>query len=286
MYQSIGKIIFFLVLVCVSMQAAAFSRGIYLTQPTAQDARKISYFIQQAKSTGIDTFIIDAQYRNSRYADNVRRVVNSGIRYVARVVVFPDGGTDAQVTNRQIWEKRLALIKYAVGLGAHDIQLDYIRYSYKSYSSKQKVHRIATVARYFKNALSVPIQVDIFGVAAHGPSHTIGQDVPTLAPIVDAFCPMVYPSHYEPYRHHAVRPYQTVLKSVLALKQQLKPFPHVKVYPYIELYNYRYPLSHASKLQYIAAQIEAVRASGANGWYAWSPTNRYGSLFQVLKRRS
>ena len=274
----------FMLLAGVVTHGFAFSKGIYITQSTAQNKRKIDYFIKRAKQVGIDTFIIDAAYRNSRYAKNVRHVVQSGIRYVARVVIFPHGGSDAQVNNRRIWAKRLAIMKYAVGLGAHEIQLDYIRYHVKSYSSKKKAHRIAQVVKYFKDGLKVPIQIDIFGVAAHRPSNTIGQNVALLAPYVDAICPMVYPSHYEPYRHHAKRPYQTVLDSVLALKQQLKGHSHVRVYPYIELYNYRYPLSRANKLRYIAAQMKAARDSGANGWYAWSPNNKYGLLFGLLRR--
>lgn len=276
---------FFFIFLCVTSHVFAFSRGIYVTQSSAQNARKMNYFITQAKKVGVDTFIIDAQYRNSHYAKNVRRVAKAGIHYVARIVVFPHGGTDAQVRNRRIWAKRLAIMKYAVSLGAREIQLDYIRYRAKSYSSKAKAQRIAAVVKYFRKALRVPIQVDIFGVAAHGPSHTIGQDVLALAPIVDAFCPMVYPSHYEPYRYHAVRPYKTVLDSVVALKQQLKLYQHIKIYPYIELYNYRYPLSRANKLRYIEAQMKAAKDSGSNGWYAWSPNNKYALLFQVLRRK-
>jgi len=275
--------IFFLVLQLITMPVFAFSRGIYVTQPSAQNARTINYFIQQAKRSGIDTFVIDAQYRNTRYANNVRHVVKSGIHYVARVVVFPHGGTDAQVADKRIWNKRLAIMKYAVSLGAREIQLDYIRFRAKSYSSHHKSRKIAAVVKYFKDALHVPIQIDIFGVAAHGPSRTIGQDVKVLGSVVDAICPMVYPSHYEPHRYHAQRPYQTVLNSVRALKQQLKGFPHVRVYPYIELYNYRYPLSRENKLRYIAAQIKAAKDAGANGWYAWSPNNKYSQLFQILR---
>lgn len=129
----------------------------------------------------------------------------------------------------------------------------------------------------------VKLQIDIFGVAAHQPSRTIGQNVPLFANLVDTINPMVYPSHYEPFRYHAQRPYRTVLDSVSALKRQLRHHPNVNVFSYIELYNYRYPMSRENKIQYIRAQIAASRDAGANGWYAWSANNKYGLLFYVLR---
>src|SRR3989338_7388446 len=95
-------------------------------------------------------------------------------------------------------------------------------------------------------------------------------------------CPMVYPSHYEPFRYHAIRPYETIFNSIMALKKQLGQNSRVAIYAYIELFNYRFPLSATVRSQYIAAQIKAARDSGANGWYAWSPRNHYGKLFEVL----
>ena len=96
---------------------------------------------------------------------------------------------------------------------------------------------------------------------------------------------MVYPSHYEPFRHHAVRPYETIFNSLTALKKQLQGYPDVSVFAYIELYNYRYKLLGEQKINYIRAQIKAVHDSGANGWYVWSPTNHYSPLFQVLAKK-
>jgi hypothetical protein len=101
---------------------------------------------------------------------------------------------------------------------------------------------------------------------------------------VNVLCPMVYPSHYEPFRMHAVTPYETVYKSLMSIREQFDneqlPF---KLYPYIELSNYRYPLSRAKKLAYIYAQIQAVENAKADGWYVWSPHNWYDNLFLVME---
>ncbi len=57
----------------------------------------------------------------------------------------------------------------------------------------------------------------------------------------------------------------------------------MKVYAYIELSNYHFPMSRAKTLEYIKAQIRAVDEADGDGWYAWSPHNRYDNLFRVLQ---
>lgn len=290
MRQSLILVLFSIFVVIALLRfntAMAFERGIYITQSTAQNAKKMRYLIRESKASGINTFIIDAHYKNSRYKKNIRLVKRAGIRYVARIVVFPHGGTRAQVHSKRIWNKRLRLAKYAVSLGANAIQLDYIRYKSSQYPSKQNAKDIYKVIRYFRrhlNGSGVRLQIDIFGVAAHKPSRTIGQNIPMFANAVDAINPMVYPSHYEPFRYHAKRPYKTVLDSVKALRQQLRGYPNVKVNAYIELYNYRYPMSRYKKINYIKAQIQAAHDAGATGWYAWSARNKYALLFAILKK--
>jgi hypothetical protein len=42
-------------------------------------------------------------------------------------------------------------------------------------------------------------------------------------------------------------------------------------------------MTHQKTLEYIKAQLKAVEESGADGWYAWSPHNRYNNLFSILE---
>ena len=44
-------------------------------------------------------------------------------------------------------------------------------------------------------------------------------------------------------------------------------------------------MSRAEKAAYIKAQIKAVEEAEADGWYAWSPHNRYDVLFDVLQHQ-
>ena len=143
-----------------------------------------------------------------------------------------------------------------------------------------------TKIAWFKENINVPLQVDVFGISSYGESKYIGQNIKLIGQTVDVLCPMVYPSHYEPYKLHAVTPYETVYNSLKAIhgqynNQQL-PF---KLVPYIELSNYRYKLSHAKKMDYIYSQIQAAENANADGWYVWSARNMYDNLFYILETK-
>jgi len=280
-------IVLLVMLAFIPFGAFAKVTGIYLTQETAQNSDKVAYLIKNAKEVGINTFVVDYEQPNKVYTKNIELIQDNDLNYVARVVIFPGGATPEQVKSQPYLDKKLNLIKQAVALGADEIQLDYIRYKASQPPSDKNAEDIANVVRYFKkNAvpLGVPLQIDVFGVSAFSPSVHIGQNLGLLSAEVEAICPMVYPSHYEPFRVHARQPYKTIFSSITALKKQVPDSADVKVYAYIELFNYRYPMSHQQRKDYINAELAAVKDSGASGWYAWSAGNRYDILFDVLKQ--
>lgn len=262
-------------------------KGIYITQSTMNDTKYLTYLVERAKKVGINTFIVDLETPPSkRYVSNLDIMKKNGIHYVARIVVFPGGGTSAQVHSKEYLEKKNKLIQLAVQNGASQIQLDYIRYSSKQPPSAQNAKDIVNVIAWFKSKINVPIQVDVFGISSFGESKYIGQNIKLIGTQANAICPMVYPSHYEPYKKHAVTPYETVYDSLVSIHKQFnnQPLPF-KLYPYIELSNYRYPLSKEKKLAYIYAQIQAAENAKADGWYVWSPHNYYDNLFQVMETK-
>lgn len=273
-----------LVLLFSESAISALPKGIYLSQPTLENTEYLRYLIRRAKAAGITTFVIDMEKPSKLYQRNIELVKANNIHYVARVTIFPGGGTPEQVASIPYREKKLKLVQAAVGYGAQQIQLDYIRYNTKT-RSPDHAKNIYAVIRWFKDRIpsNVPLQIDVFGISAFGESQWIGQNIKMFSSTVDAICPMVYPSHYEPYRVHAVKPYETVHDSLVAIKGQFKNNMPVKLYPYLELSNYRYPLSHDKKIAYIRAQIKATEDAGADGWYAWSANNLYDNLFNILE---
>lgn len=270
-----------------TVSSYAMVKGIYINQATAENTTYLTYLIQRAKKVGIRTFIVDLERPSTHYAANMDLLRKNSINYVARITIFPGGGTAAQVKSVGYWEKKYQLMKAALRYGANQIQLDYIRYSSKQPASDQNAKDILKIIQWFKTRIDVPLQVDVFGISSFGPSKYIGQDIKLFSSALDVLCPMVYPSHYEPFRQHATKPYETVYSSLMSIRKQFSDKPlSFKLYPYIELSNYRYPLSHAKKLSYIYAQIQAAEDAHADGWYVWSPHNYYDNLFTVLETRN
>lgn len=266
---------------------AGMVKGIYITQGTMDNAKTMKYLVENAKKVGIGTFIVDLETPPSKqYIANLGLMQRNGIHYVARIIVFPGGGTREQIQSIPYREKKNHLAQLAIQHGAQQIQLDYIRYNSKQRPSAQNAKDIMNVIAWFKNHISVPLQVDVFGIASFGESKYIGQNIKLIATQANVICPMVYPSHFEPYKIHAVTPYETVYKSLASIRKQFndKQLPF-KLVPYIELSNYRYPLSKQKKLDYIYAEIQAAEHANADGWYVWSPHNYYDNLFRVMETK-
>lgn len=262
------------------------TRGIYLQQYTAMTPKRLEPMIDNALDVGIDTLVVDLWARGKNYKKAIQRIQERGLEYVPRIIMFNEGGTRAQVHDRALWEDRWRLAQYALELGAKQVQLDYIRYSSKTPASPQNALDIREVLRFFKKRLSergARLQIDVFGEVGYGPSSHIGQDMALFAPEIDVVCPMVYPSHYEPYEEHMQQPYETVHSSLVGLQRQMGE-AQVPVLAYIELFNYHFKLTTEERVAYIRAQLRAVRDARADGWIAWSAGNRYDILFDLLRR--
>lgn len=272
-----------------STSVFAWDRGIYLTQYTLEDPKKLDYLIRESKATGINTFVIDHEYYNSRYAPSIAKVKDAGIKVVTRIVVFSDGGNKQQLQDQKHWEEKLALAYDAIKAGTDTIQLDYIRYSSKMPANPQHAHDVYKVIKWFKSkmdAKGVPMEIDIFGEVSYYPSLHIGQDIELFADSVNGVNPMVYPSHYWPYQKYSADPYGTVKNSLNALVGKFNNNPPFKVHAFIEAANYHYikKTSDAQKREYLLKQIRAVEdATNVSGWYVWSANNVYENLFIVLK---
>lgn len=268
----------------------AWERGIYLTQSTLENTERLNYLIKRAKAVEINTFVIDMMAVGKRYDENIKLVKANNIKYVARVVVFPDGGTDDVVRSKAYWEKRYKLVQHAIDLGASAIQLDYIRYDTKRAPLPQYTKDVHNVVKFFKErvaAQNIPLQLDVFGETCFAPSKRIGQDLTVLAQSVDAINPMVYPSHYWPHEKHTQQPYETIATSLDALSDQFDEHVPFKVHAFIEASNYHKRMSSAATQAYILKQMKAVEDSGiAHGWYVWSAHNHYDNLFELLETRA
>ena len=269
--------------------AHAWDKGIYLTQYTLEDPKKLDHLIKESKEVGINTFIIDHDYYSSHYAPAIAKVKAAGIKNVTRIVVFSDGGNREQIHDHAHWEQKFKLAEDAIKAGSDAVQLDYIRYSSKEPASPQHAKDVYQVIKWFKakiNAQHVPMEIDIFGEVSYYPSMHIGQDIKMFSDSVDGVNPMVYPSHFWPYQKYSAEPYTTINKSLNALSGQFHDHTPFKIHAFIEAANYHYinKTSNAQKQKYLLQEIHAVEdAKDVSGWYVWSANNVYDNLFTVLK---
>jgi hypothetical protein len=244
--------------------------------------------IDKAKKAEFNTFVVDLWRRSPKYVAAIETIQSAGLRYVPRITIFPDGARREQIDDRGLLEHRARLIDYAVKLGAEDVQIDYIRFSSRNTPSPENSGKVLDVIRFLRQRAQqrgARLQIDIFGEVSYGPSLRIGQDVRVFAPELDAVCPMLYPSHFEPYRETATKPYETVHGAIVALERQIKANP-IPIYPYIEHFNYRYKMTDEERSAYFEAQLEAVLNTSAQGFYIWSVGNYYDIPFAVLDRRA
>src|SRR5438105_1157281 len=125
------RILVSLLLFSFISSAKAWDKGIYITQYMLEKPDKLNYFLREAKAADINTFVIDHDYYSSHFAPTIAKVKAAGIKCVARIVVFTDGGNAQQIHSEEHWEKILKLAKDAINSGVDVVQLDYIRYSSK-----------------------------------------------------------------------------------------------------------------------------------------------------------
>jgi hypothetical protein len=264
-------------------------RGIYLQRNTVQQPRRLKRLIERSLKLGINTFVVDVSGRSPKYEEAIKTIQDAGLTYVPRVAMFPDGARNESVLRDQkLLEHRWGLVDYALSLGAKDIQLDYIRFTHHNVDSPENATKVLEVIQLFRQRIEQRggrLQIDIFGEVAYAPSTHIGQDIARFAPALNAVCPMLYPSHFEPHEKTAKEPYRTVFGALNALDRQIQSSP-IPVYAYIEPFNYRHPMNDAERRDYFEEQLKAVLDSPAQGFYVWSAGNFYDVVFNVLQRRA
>ena len=287
MSKRINLLIFFILFFTTKFTLAwpVWEQGIYINPKTMENTEYLSYLIERAKIVNINTFVVDFTYDSPLYRKNIQLIKNNNIKYIARIIMFPGGGTEDQIRSQEYWKRKYALAKRAIEIGAEEIQLDYVRYKASQPAAEENIEDVYQVISWFKHELNkqnIPLQIDVFGIATLFPAIYIGQDIARFAESINAVCPMLYPSHFEPYKKHAKAPYNIILTSLRSLHAQLNHKAQPKIYPYIELFNYRYPLTQSERQFYIYEELRAVVDGNANGWYAWSQTNKYDNLFALL----
>ncbi|MEW6525142.1 MAG: putative glycoside hydrolase [Spirochaetota bacterium] len=184
----------------------------------------------------------------------------------------------------------IAIAKEAQKAGFDEVQFDYIRFptdgpvhrcmfTFKPTNGIYKYEAIAAYLRSAKQALHVPISVDVYGFTVwYEFGQWLGQDIEAMASIVDVLCPMVYPSHYgRKFFDGSIDPgdyYAIVTES--NRRALIKSQAYVR--PYLQAFKM---LSPGWGYDYIQKQIQACSDVGVHGYILWNAGRDYGVLKKI-----
>ncbi len=198
------------------------------------------------------------------------------------------------------WEFVRDVSLWALDMGFHEIQLDYVRFpdsaqgleatgvlmpGSENYESRGDA--ISEFLEYMGQAFEGKgyLSADVFGfVTIAQDDMGIGQKLEQLADSVDFICPMVYPSHYYnagiygfqvPEQH----PYEVVYNAIneaLTRTEGLKS----KIRPWLQDFSMR--VQYGS--EEVQAQINAVFEHEIHTYMLWNPSNRYTESVDYLPK--
>ncbi len=268
----------------------SFYRGIYLTVESGRNIARFKDFVQAARQSNINTFVIDAQMGNRDYCvipkECVDLCIQNGIHPIARVVVFTDGLSHWPVDESLI-RNRLSVAEDACRKGFKEIQFDYIRFTdYRVRGKLALPERYAFIEGFLGRArerlrpYSVKTAADIFGRIPLNKSDAIGQRMEGLDKVVDVICPMAYPSHYTWSKKLQADPYYTVFLTSKKARERVKK---AEIVSYIQAFQMKVGISGLSYDKYISAQIKAVHDAGIKGFILWNARNDYRVPFATVR---
>ena len=195
-------------------------------------------------------------------------------------------------TREEVWDYIIAVAKEAALKGFDEIQFDYVRFPTDGKLAAAKYSkpitpqvRIETIAGFLAKArkelgpTGVFIAADVFGYTAFNENDTdIGQRIENMAPHLDYFSPMVYPSGYHMgipgFRNPVSHSYEIVRESVRLTRKRTEGMS-VQVRPWLQDfkdYAFDKRIFGVSEIQ---AQVRGAEEAGATGWMLWNPRNDY-----------
>ena len=193
--------------------------------------------------------------------------------------------------DRKVWEYNIALSRELVDLGFDEIQFDYIRFpsdgdlSVTNYPIKiDNLTRTECIAKFLETAYrilkptGVTISVDVFGLVAwKTKDFGVGQKVETMAPYVDVFCPMFYPSHFPPGFSGLPYPAENPLEIMELSTTRLQKRTGKKIRPWIQGFWYA--------PEDINAQIDGLCQADTNSWSVWNSSGNYSVTYAAIASR-
>ncbi len=200
--------------------------------------------------------------------------------------------------SEDVWAYLTDVALMCKDLGFDEVQFDYVRFpvgkdaSAADYGVEISGDTRHTYIEGFLNYAAeklheadMPVTADVFGtiIGSAVDVASVGQDYAALGGILDAICPMIYPSHYAPGVFGLdvpdAHPYETIYAALTGSKEELADIPAENcaiVRPWLQAFTAGWVTGH---IKYddaaIRAQINAVTDAGYEEWILWNAANRY-----------
>jgi hypothetical protein len=196
------------------------------------------------------------------------------------------------------WDYNVALAIEAADYGFDEVQFDYVRFPtdgnvYGAVYSLPNTYdnRVAAISGILGRASAalrprgVKVSADVFGYTSWVPDDLgIGQHLEVLAPYLDSFAPMIYPSTFNAgmpgedskYRNAVAYPYEIVYKSTeRSLRRSRETNPRIEIRPWLQDFkDYAFDYRTYTPAE-IRRQMDGAREAGGRGWLLWDPAVRY-----------
>lgn len=230
--------------------------------------------------------------------------------------VWTDYGGKAWIdpAAREYWDYIIELSSESYQLGFDEINIDYIRFpsdgnmydiwfpfSQEHINEDPKNARVEIINEFLtyyvaemkKRHPDVIISGDVFGmVTTNTDDLFIGQNLESMAKVLDYIAPMVYPSHYPTgfiglKGHPDNYPYEVVNYSIakgVARLDALGPEYRKKMRPWLQDFTCTWCTGYFPYGQKeIELQIKAIQDTGVESFMLWNPNNRYLNASKIVQ---
>lgn len=182
------------------------------------------------------------------------------------------------------------LAREAQDLGFDEVQLDYVRFPvddgtvyahYPAQTDEARTEVLMRLLRAVDEALTIPVGVDVFGLAAYrrGDPSGLGQDLERWTRHVEVFTPMLYVNSMRNWRvGEENRTFRLVFAGTNLLRERIGPQPVIR--PFLQAFSRG---ADEYGPQFIEDQIRAARTGRADGFLFWHPGHTYGMVRRSMR---
>ena len=255
---------------------------------TKQEGGKVFYDtgVTEAHDSGAVVNVYDP-------AERIAQAKEHGIYTITRIVTFedsyraefrPDEAYDGKwinPTNPAAWEYPIALGEEACRLGFDEVQFDYVRFPSEDAAQisgqleMTEEERTAVIEGFLRearkriHAADCAVSADVFAIVVSASNDQgIGQRPEELTRHLDAFSPMVYPSHYSPgwlgFDDPNEHPYDVTSDAIQDAQERIEP--GVVLRPWLQAFWWT---NDQIRTSIQAAEDHAV------GWILWNAVSNF-----------